>query len=349
MDLRTQHHHLSSTSRILCILQNTTHMPLLPRRPPLPSLLRLSAATTALLTLALTTSRTPALAMSSSAPPPPPLPAPSHPASITPHAYTPPSPPPAPFPHPPSSFTRADPSPDTTFYATPRFVTHIDAAAIASLRAYYAAALPRSGRILDFCSSWISHFPGELEAAVAARTLQVHGFGLSAPELARNPLLSVRVVRDLNVEPSLALPSSSLSSEEQQEEDILYDAATCVVSIDYLTSPLAVLSSLRARTKRGGAVHLVVSNRCFPTKAVAAWLRIDEPARLRMVADYLWWSGWRDVEILDLKEEQGEQEGREDEQGGRAAKAALGLMGWLGVGGASSDPLWVVRGRNLGD
>ena len=45
-----------------------------------------------------------------------------------------------------------------------------------------------------------------------------------------------------------------------------------------------------------------------------------------MVGDYLWFSGWREIEVLTLNE------------GG-------GSSGWFGLG--STDPLWVVRGRKL--
>lgn len=81
-------------------------------------------------------------------------------------------------------------------------------------------------------------------------------------------------------------------------------------------------------------MHLVVSNRCFPSKVVARWLRVDEEERLRMVGDYLWFSGWRRVEVVVLSDGRGAGEGR----------------GWLGLLGAGRvDPLWVVRGVNTGE
>ena len=50
-------------------------------------------------------------------------------------------------------------SPDTAFYSSPRFVTHIDDAAIRALTAYYKFALPPPNTpgtaILDMCSSWV--------------------------------------------------------------------------------------------------------------------------------------------------------------------------------------------------
>ena len=54
-----------------------------------------------------------------------------------------------------------------------------------------------------------------------------------------------------------------------------------------------------------------------------------------MVGDYLWWSGWRDVEVVTVCDGKGTA-------GGDGA-------GWFGmiIGGGGVDPLWVVRGRNV--
>ena len=158
----------------------------------------------------------------------------------------------------------------------------------------------------------------EQEAKEDATTLTVLGLGLNAPELAANPILSTLLLQNLNTSPTLPASLFPLS------------ATVCVVSIDYLTQPLQVLSSLRERTVEGGSVHLVVSNRCFPTKVVERWLRIGEEERLRMVGDYLWWSGWRGVEIVEVCDGRG--------RGG-------GLMGVFG----GVDPLWVVRAVKGGE
>lgn len=142
--------------------------------------------------------------------------------------------------------------------------------------------------------------------------LTVVGVGMNERELARNPVLPTpqsRVLQDLNVKPSLG---------ENVVQGKQFDAVTCVVSIDYLTKPLEVLESARRATKQGGSCHLAISNRCFPTKAIGRWLRVSEEERLRMVGHYLYFSGWKDVEIVDIVEK----------------------GGW-------GDPLWIVRGRNI--
>ena len=60
---------------------------------------------------------------------------------------------------PAAAFRRPDESPDGAFYASPRFVTHIDAAAVAAVTEAYREFLPTGGRILDLMSSWVSHLP----------------------------------------------------------------------------------------------------------------------------------------------------------------------------------------------
>ncbi|KAL9067723.1 MAG: hypothetical protein Q9161_006715 [Pseudevernia consocians] len=249
-----------------------------------------------------------------------------------------------PFPYHPNDFIRADESSDTDFYSTPRFVTHIDDHAISLLKKYYSENLPKKGRVLDLCSSWVSHFPPELEEAALSgkkkkkteqtaplaqdgsqapedENLEITGLGMNAPELAANPILSATILQDLNADPAIPASVAPLR------------ATVCVVSIDYLTKPLSVLSSLRDRTVEGGSVHLVISNRCFPTKAVGRWLRIGEGERLKMVGDYLWWSGWREVEIVEVCD------GRMKEGEGGGGGGLARLMGMFG----GVDPLWVVR------
>lgn len=226
------------------------------------------------------------------------------------HPTIPYTPPPRSWPYTVSDFRRQDSSPDSNFYSSPRFVNHIDDAAITSLKTYYASTLPHTGRILDFCSSWTSHFPPSITSAILAKKdLEVVGMGMNAAELDANLCLTGgRILRDLNSEPKIG--EEVLGGTGRKE----LDAAMCVVSIDYLTQPVEVLGSLRERMKVGGRVHLIISNRCFPTKVVGRWLRVGERERLEMVGDYLIFGGWKDVEIVTLSD------------------------------GRGRDPLWVVRG-----
>ena len=56
------------------------------------------------------------------------------------------------FPYGPKDFRRDDESPDTDFYASPRFVTHIDDNAIGLLKQYYDRA--RSGFLFELDQSF---------------------------------------------------------------------------------------------------------------------------------------------------------------------------------------------------
>lgn len=57
---------------------------------------------------------------------------------------------------------------------------------------------------------------------------------------------------------------------------------TCVVSIDYMTNPRAVMEEVCRVLKPGGRAIMSISNRCFPTKAVAIWLQTNVRSALRL-------------------------------------------------------------------
>jgi len=177
---------------------------------------------------------------------------------------------------PPGFFTRADPGPDDVFYRPPRLVTHIDDGAIAAVGALYAE-LGLTGRVLDLMSSWVSHFvqpPAELVV-----------LGMNAAELAANPAATERIVHDLNTDPRVPLPDADV------------DAVVCCVSIDYLVHPIEVLTDAARVLRPGGTVAITYSNRCFPTKAVRGWLRLDDAGRGELVAELLRRAGFPDPEV----------------------------------------------------
>lgn len=204
--------------------------------------------------------------------------------------------------------------------------------------------------------------------------MEVWGLGMNARELERNPVFQDGGgggggrrwgVWDLNSEEQgggdigVALSKTILKKvrgemgeegrrppnppkPEEEEQEPLLDATTCVVSTDYLVQPLTVFSSLLRLTKPGGSVHLTISNRCFPTKAIARWLQVDEEERLQMVGDYLFFAGWKRVEIVELSD--GRVRGGEDGGDGGGDGGLGDFMRALGMEVGRRDPLWVVRG-----
>ncbi len=170
---------------------------------------------------------------------------------------------------PSGAFRKADPSPDDAFYGTPRFVTHIDEAAIAAVTAIYREVLPAGGDILDLMSSWVSHLPPE------SAYRSVTGHGMNAAELAANPRLTAHVVQDLNVDP--ALPFA----------DHAFDGAALCVSVQYLQRPVEVFGDVRRVLRPGAPFVVSFSNRCFPSKAVAIWRALDGSDQQRLVTAYM--------------------------------------------------------------
>ena len=183
---------------------------------------------------------------------------------------------------PEDAFRRADETPDELFYREPRFVTHIDDAAIAAVTQLYRDYLPAGGAILDLMSSWVSHLPPEIDYR------RVVGLGLNRAELGRNDRLSSFVVQNLNTDPALPFADDE------------FDGAGITVSVDYLTDPVAVLRDLGRVLRPGAPVVISFSNRCFPSKAVALWHRLDDQGHLELVARYLQDAGnWTEIEQLD--------------------------------------------------
>ena len=190
-----------------------------------------------------------------------------------------------PFPElPAGAFDKADPSPDTRFYAQARLVTHIDDAAIAAVTAFYRAVLPDGGTVLDLMSSWVSHLPDDVAYA------EVIGHGMNAGELAANPRLDRWFVQDLNADPVLPLPPAS------------FDGACICVSVQYLQQPVAVFREVLRVLRPGAPLVVTFSNRCFPTKAVAIWQALDGPDQCRLVELYLRRAGFPRVECRTLRD-----------------------------------------------
>ena len=183
---------------------------------------------------------------------------------------------------PEEAFRRADEGPDEEFYRTPRLVTHIDDRAIAAVTQLYREFFPPGGEVLDLMSSWVSHLPPEIEYR------RVIGLGMNEVELRRNERLDSYVVQNLNTNPHLPFG------------DAEFDGVGICVSIDYLTQPVEVVREVGRVLKVGAPTLITFSNRCFPSKAIAVWHRLDDQGHMRLVEDYLREAGnFRGVRSLD--------------------------------------------------
>jgi SAM-dependent methyltransferase len=132
----------------------------------------------------------------------------------------------------------------------------------------YRRFLPLGGDYLDLMSSWVSHYPEDL-----ARN-RIVGHGMNVVELAHNPALAEYWVQDLNADPILP------------RADGEFDGVTICVSVQYLTRPVEVFAEIARVLKPGCPLVVAFSNRCFPTKAVAAWRYLDDQGHAELVAAY---------------------------------------------------------------
>jgi SAM-dependent methyltransferase len=181
---------------------------------------------------------------------------------------------------PPGFFDRVDASDDRLFYEPPRLVTHIDERAIAAVGDLYTE-LGVDGEVLDLMSSWISHF--------AAPPRRLVALGMNDQELAANPQAAQWVVHDLNADPVLPF------------NDAAFDDVVCCVSVDYLTRPVEVFREVGRVLRPGGRFVVTFSNRCFPSKAVQAWLSTGDRGHVAIVGAYFERSGGFDEPEAQLR------------------------------------------------
>jgi len=237
---------------------------------------------------------------------------------------------------------RLDNKDDSSFYDEPRFVTHIDDKAIESLTDYYREEMTKILNdnpdktkkldVLDLCSSWISHYPTDLEDKFGL----VVGIGLNEEELERNDQLYMHYRQDLNKNPSLA-----------QFPDNSFDIITNVVSVDYLTQPKAIFTEMNRVLRPGGSALISFSNRCFASKAIAMWLQADDIGRMTIIGSYFHYAAkWSAIEALDVKPR---LQAPERPSVGELFRNPSAGFAWASTASAvtgmnSGDPLFVVKG-----
>lgn len=181
-------------------------------------------------------------------------------------------------------FDRGDENDDGGFYAQPRMVHHLDAAARSVVAELYGHLLRPEMAVLDLMSSWTSHLPENLSPAA------VTGLGMNAEELDANPRLTDSVVHDLNRTPELPFGEGR------------FDAAICTASVEYLIQPLSVFAEVARVVRPGGVFAVSFSDRWFPPKAIRIWSEIHEFERLGLVLEYFRDSGrFTDLETFSLR------------------------------------------------
>ncbi len=172
--------------------------------------------------------------------------------------------------YPKDAFSRKDETDDTVFYARDRFVSHLDAHALETIRDLVGQlVVEERPAVLDLMASWDSHLPESI------RPSRVAGLGLNERELAANKALTEHRLQDLNRDPRLPYP------------DAAFDVVLCTVSVDYLTRPAEVFREVGRVLRPGGLFLVIFSNRFFPPKVVKIWREAGEDERMLLVRDFL--------------------------------------------------------------
>ncbi|QJB56418.1 methyltransferase domain-containing protein [Pseudodesulfovibrio sp. zrk46] len=211
-----------------------------------------------------------------------------------------------------SPFQRNDETGDAEFYGKPRMVYHLDKQAVSNVEGVYGEVLKDGMAVLDLMAGHVSHIPGDIKPA------SVVGLGMNMEELEANPVLTERVVRNLNDDPLLPF------------EDESFDAVICTVSVEYLTKPFEIFAEAARVLRRGGVFALTFSNRWFEAKVIRVWRNLHEFERVGLVSQYF----VRTEKFEDLTTWSERGWPRPDDSEDRYAKEL-----------SESDPVYAVWGR----
>ncbi len=185
-----------------------------------------------------------------------------------------------------AGFERGDETGDSRFYAQPRLLHHLDAVCRGEITRLYGRFAAPGLRVLDLMSSWVSHLPAWPDEAPVAH---VAGLGMNREELAANPRLAERVVKDLNERSDLPWG------------DACFDLVVCTASVEYLLRPREVMAEVLRVLRPGGHCVVTFSDRWFPGKAIRVWSELHPFERLGMVLGLFIAAGFAGLETETLR------------------------------------------------
>ncbi len=167
------------------------------------------------------------------------------------------------------AFSKQDERTDMEFYSTDRFVSHLDALALKTIKKIIRdLVIEESPVMLDLMAGWDSHLPENLNPS------KMVGLGLNENELKANEALTEIVIHDINQDSRLPF------------SDSIFDVVINTVSVDYMVHPIRVFQEVGRILKPGGLFLVIFSNRMFPEKAVNVWKRSSEDERVLLVDEF---------------------------------------------------------------
>ena len=176
--------------------------------------------------------------------------------------------------------TKLDESNDLDFYASPKFVYHLDSNFRKELTNIYNEEFYDESTILDLMSSWDSYLP------TTKRYKKVLGHGLNKEELERNKYFDKYWIQNFNKDQNIPLETESI------------DFCLMVAAWQYLQYPENISMEISRILKNNGKLIIAFSNRAFWTKAPKIWTNSDETQRVNYVRNVLVSNGFNEPKII---------------------------------------------------
>ena len=176
--------------------------------------------------------------------------------------------------------TKLDESNDLDFYASPKFVYHLDSNFRKELTNIYNEEFYDDSTILDLMSSWDSYLP------TTKRYKKVLGHGLNKEELERNKYFDKYWIQNFNKDQKIPLETESI------------DFCLMVAAWQYLQYPENISMEISRILKNNGKLIIAFSNRAFWTKAPKIWTNSDENQRVNYVRNVLVSNGFHEPKII---------------------------------------------------
>ena len=175
---------------------------------------------------------------------------------------------------------KLDETNDLEFYASPKFVYHLDSNFRKELTNIYNEEFYDDSIILDLMSSWDSYLP------TTKRYKKVLGHGLNKEELERNKYFDKYWIQNFNKDQNIPLETESI------------DFCLMVAAWQYLQYPENISMEISRILKNNGKLIIAFSNRAFWTKAPKIWTNSDETQRVNYVRNVLVSNGFNEPRII---------------------------------------------------
>ena len=175
---------------------------------------------------------------------------------------------------------KLDESNDLDFYASPKFVYHLDSNFRKELTNIYNQEFCSDSTILDLMSSWDSYLP------TTKSYKKVIGHGLNREELDRNKYFDKYWIQNFNKDQNIPLESESI------------DYCLMIAAWQYLQYPENIAMEIARILKNNGKLIIAFSNRAFWTKAPNIWTNSDENQRVDYVRSVLISNGFNEPKVI---------------------------------------------------